>query len=319
MRKTPLLALMLALMFTTWALALSTPARAADKLTVLLEWFVNPDHAPLVVAKQLGLFEKQGLDVELVAPSDPSSVPRLVAAGQADVGVHYQPALYLDHAAGLPIVRFATLVETPLNGITILADGPVKTLADLKGKTVGYSVSGFETALLGRMLANAGIAIGDVELVNVNFALTPALISGKVDATVGSYRNFELTQMRIEGREGRIFYPEEHGVPVYDELIFVTRKELEKDGRLPRFLAAIEDATLYLTNHPQEAWKRFIAAYPDLDNELNRQAWLDTLPRFAKRPAALDSSRYERFGAFLVEEKLIDKAPAVSDITIEVR
>lgn len=315
MRKIPLLAIALGAL----ALAVSTPTRAADKLTVLLEWFVNPDHAPLVVADRLGLFEKAGLDVELVAPSDPSSVPRLVAAGQADVGVHYQPSLYLDHAAGLPIVRFATLVETPLNGITVLADGPVRTLADLKGRKIGYSVSGFETALLGRMLSSAGVVMDDVELVNVNFALTPALIGGKVDATVGSYRNFELTQMRLEGREGRIFYPEEHGVPTYDELILVTRRALDGDDRLPRFLAAVEDATLYLTNHPEEAWKLFVAAYPDLDNELNRRAWFDTLPRFARRPAALDRRRYERFGAFLVEQGLIGKAPSLDDINIDVR
>lgn len=306
-------------LFAALTLAWSAPARAADKLTVLLEWFVNPDHAPLVVADRLGLFEKAGLDVELVAPSDPSSVPRLVAAGQADVGVHYQPALYLDHAAGLPIVRFATLVETPLNGVTVLADGPVRTLADLKGRKIGYSVSGFETALLGRMLSHAGVAMDDVETVNVNFALTPSLIGGKVDATVGGFRNFELTQMRLEGSEGRIFFPEEHGVPAYDELILVTRRALENDGRLPRFLDALQEASLYLANHPQEAWKLFIAAYPDLDNALNRQAWHDTLPRFAKRPAALDRRRYDRFGAFLAEQKLIDKAPALDEINIEVR
>lgn len=316
MRKMSLIA---ASVMSIVSAAVAPAAQAADKLTVMLEWFVNPDHAPLVVADGLGLFDKAGLDVALVPPSDPSSVPRLVAAGQADVGVHYQPSLYLDHAAGLPIARFATLVETPLNGITVLADGPVKTLADLKHKKIGYSVSGIETALLGKMLASANLTAGDVELVNVNFALTPALLSGKVDATLGSYRNFELTQMRLEGREGKIFFPEDHGVPAFDELILVTRKELDKDDRLPRFLDAIEEATLYLTNHPDEAWKLFVAAYPDLDDELNRQAWRDTLPRFAKRPGALDPRRYDRFGAFLVEQGLIDKAPHLSDINIEIR
>src|SRR6185312_8256005 len=168
----------------------ATPALAADKLTVLLDWFVNPDHAPLVVAKEKGFFKDEGLDVELVPPSDPSAVPRLVGAGQADVGVYYQPNLYLDHAAGVPIVRFGTLVETPLNSVIALADGPVKSLADLKGKSVGYSVSGFEDALLAEMLASAGLGLKDVHLVNVNFSLSPALISGKVDAVIGGYRNF---------------------------------------------------------------------------------------------------------------------------------
>lgn len=294
-------------------------ATAAEKLTVMLEWFVNPDHAPIVVAKELGLFEKAGLDVELIPPADPSSVPRLVAAGQADIGVHYQPNLYLDHAAGLPLVRVGTLVETPLNTVTVLDDGPIQRLADLKGKRIGFSVSGFEDAMLGRMLATAGLKKNDVELINVNFALSPSLIAGKVDATIGGFRNFELTQMRLEGHEGRSFFPEEHGVPVYDELVFVADKARIADKRLRPFLAAVEQGAIFLTNHPDDAWKLFIKAYPNLDDELNRSAFKDTLPRFAKRPAALDRGRYERFGAFLAESGLIGKAPAVDEIAVEVR
>jgi putative hydroxymethylpyrimidine transport system substrate-binding protein len=298
-------------------LAAIGPSHAQDRLTVLLEWFVNPDHAPLVVAQELGLFEEAGLDVELLPPSDPSIVPRAVASGQADIGIHYQPNLYLDHAAGVPLIRIGTLVETPLNTVTVLADGPIESIADIAGKRIGYSVSGFQDAMLGRMLEIAGVALDDVELINVNFSLSPSLIGGQVDATIGGFRNFELTQMRIEGHEGRAFFPEEHGVPVYDELIFVTRPDLVGDDRLPRFLQAVERGAIHLTNHPEESWKLFIRAYPDLDDELNRQAWTDTLPRFAKRPVALDRARYRRFGEFMAESGLIEAAPEVDTIAVE--
>ena len=308
---------LLVVLFVAMAL-LTTPAVAADKLTVLLDWFVNPDHAPLVVAKQKGFFEQEGLDVELVPPSDPSAVPRLVGSGQADVGVYYQPNLYLDHAAGVPIVRFGTLVETPLNSVIALADGPIGSLADLKGKSVGYSVSGFEDALLGEMLSSVGLGLKDVNLVNVNFSLSPALIAGKVDAVIGGYRNFELTQMRFAGHPGRAFYPEEHGVPPYDELIYITRPALARDPRLPRFLAAVEKAALWLTNHPDDAWQAFTASHPDLDDPLNKQAWQDTLPRFSRSPAAFDAERYRRFGDFLVKRGLIKRAPLLKDISVEV-
>jgi len=300
-------------------LAVTTAAQAQDKLTVLLEWFVNPDHAPLIVAQELGLFEKGGLEVEFLPPSDPSIVPRAVASGQAEIGIHYQPNLYLDHAAGVPLVRFGTLVETPLNTLTVLADGPISSVKELEGKRIGFSVSGFEDAMLGRMLEAAGVDKSSVELINVNFALSPSLISGQVDATIGGFRNFELTQMRLEGHEGKSFFPEEHGVPVYDELIFVTRPDLVEDDRLRRFLGAVEQGAIHLTNHPDESWKLFIGAYPDLDDELNRQAWTDTLPRFAKRPFALDRARYARFGAFMAESGLIEAAPAVEDIAVELQ
>ncbi len=298
---------------------LASPSFANDKLTVMLEWFVNPDHAPMVIAQEKGLFAAAGLDVTLIPPADPSAVPRLVAAKQADIGIHYQPNLYLDHEAGLPIVRIGTLVETPLNTVTVLADGPIKSLADLKGKKVGFSVTGFEDAMLKRMLENAGLKKDDVALVNVNFSLSPSLISGKVDATVGGFRNFELTQMKLEGHEGKAFYPEENGVPPYDELIFIAHRDSAADSRLPRFLGAIEQASVFITNHPDDAWQMFIKAYPDLNDELNRKAFFDTLPRFAKRPAALDTGRYERFGAFMQQMGLVKTAPKVEDLAVEIK
>ena len=301
------------------SLLLPVPSQAADKLSVLLEWFVNPDHAPMVIARERGLFAVANLEVELIPPSDPSVVPRLVSTGEADIGIHYQPNLFLDHDAGLPLVRFGTLVETPLNTITVLADGPIKSLKDLKGKKVGYSVSGFEQAMLKKMLQSEGVSSEDVELINVNFSLSPSLIGGRVDATLGGFRNFELTQMKLEGKTGRAFFPEEHGVPPYDELIYVTRRDLIGDERLPRFLSAVEQASIFLTNHPQEAWELFIKAYPNLDDELNKTAFFDTLPRFAKRPAALDRGRYARFGAFMQEMDLIKATPKTEDVAIEIR
>lgn len=300
-------------------LALGSPAVAADRLTVLLDWFVNPDHVPLVVAKEKGYFSDAGLDVELVAPADPSLPPKLVAAGEGDVAVTYQPNLQLDINEGLPLVRIGTLVETPLNSVVVLADGPVKSLADLKGRKVGFSVGGFEDAVLGRMLEGAGLKLSDVELVNVNFSLAPSLIAGQVDAVIGAFRNFELNQMDIEGRPGQAFYPEENGVPVYDELIFVAHKDKAGDARMRAFVEAIGRAAVYATNHPDEALALFFKAYPDLDDELNRRAFGDTLPRFAKRPAALDSGRYATFAAFLRDRGLIDEVPPVGSYAVEPR
>jgi len=301
------------------SLAAVPPAFAADKLTVLLDWFVNPDHAPLVVAAQQGFFADEGLDVELVPPSDPAAPPRLVAAGQADVAVTYQPSLYEQVAAEMPLARFGTLVETPLNTVIVLADGPVKTLADLKGRTIGFSVAGFEDVLLSAMLRSAGLTPADVKVINVNFALSSSVMTGAVDAVVGGYRNFELTQMALEGKPGRAFFPEEHGVPAYDELILVARRDRLDDPRLPRFLAAVERAALWITNNPEAGWKSFVAANPSLDDELNARAWKDTLPRFAKRPAALDRGRYERFATFLTEAGLIKSLPPITDYAVELR
>jgi putative hydroxymethylpyrimidine transport system substrate-binding protein len=300
------------------ALSLS-PASAADKLTVLLDWFVNPDHAPLIIAKQAGFFEKRGLDVELVEPADPNAPPKLVAAKQADIAVTYQPNLYLQVQEGLPLVRIGGVVDTPLNCLVTLEGGSVKTLADLKGKKVGYSISGFEDALLGVMLENAGLKATDVEMINVNFALTQALMSKQVDAVIGAFRNFELTQIKLAGGKGLAFFPEEHGVPLYDELIYVARQDRVTDPNIKKFLDAVQDAAIYIVNHPDESWALFAKAYPKLDDELNRTAWKDTLPRFSRTPAALDRIRYDNFANFMKTRGLIKQVPRVDTYTTEVR
>jgi putative hydroxymethylpyrimidine transport system substrate-binding protein len=236
-----------------------------------------------------------------------------------DIAISYQPTLHAQIEEGLPLKWIGTLVETPLNSLIVLKDGPIKELKDLKGKKIGFSVSGFEDAMLGQMLQSVDLSVDDVELINVNFALSPSLMSGQVDAVIGAYRNFELTQIEIEGKEGKAFYPEENGVPIFDELIYVVHKDKTDDPRYAKFMAAIEAATIFLTNHPDEAWNAFIEAYPNLNDELNKRAWADTLPRFAKRPAALDEGRYQRFAEFMAENDLISKVVPVDTYAVEIR
>ena len=293
------------------------PAGAQDKLTIMLDWFVNPDHAPLIVAQEKGYFKSTGLEVKMIAPADPNDPPKLVAAGKVDLAVSYQPQLHVQVSEGLPLARIGTLVSTPLNSLVVLEGGPIKSIKDLKGKKIGFSVGGFEDALLAAMLSKHNLSIKDVELINVNFSLSPSIVAGKVDAVIGAFRNFELNQMDIIGRPGIAFYPEEEGVPPYEELIIVANKAKVTDKRYSQFLDAVERGVQYLINHPDKSWQLFIRAHKNLDDELNRRAWRDTLPRFALRPSALDSKRYNRFAAFLKKQGLIKKVQPVSEYAIE--
>ena len=92
------------------------------------------------MAQEKGFFKARGLDVEFVAPSNPNDPPKLVAAGKADLAVSYQHQHQMQVAEGLPLTRIATLVATPLNSLVVLADGPVKSIADLKGKTIEVEI-----------------------------------------------------------------------------------------------------------------------------------------------------------------------------------
>ncbi len=295
----------------------ASPVLALDKMTLLLDWFVNPDHGPIIVAQEKGYFTEQGLEVEVIAPADPSDPPKIVAAGKGDLAISYQPSLHLQVAEGLPLIRVGTLIATPLNCLLVLKEGPIQTIADLDGSKIGFSVAGVEEALLTAILEKHGVSLNSVELVNVNWSLSPSLMSKQVDAVIGAYRNFELNQMEIEGVEGRCFYIEEEGVPNHDELIYVAHSEQLDVKKIRRFLRATELATQFIVNHPEESWEIFRSSSPELDDELNAKAWVDTLPRFALRPEALDAGRYHRFEQFLSDAGLVEGMRPVTELAID--
>ena len=288
-------------------LTLSVANAKTDKITIGLDWFINPDHAPLIIAQKRGFFKEVGLEVEMIEPADPNDPPKLVAAGKLDLAISYQPQLHIQVDQGLPVVRVGTLVSVPLNSLVVLENGPIKSISDLKGKKIGFSVGGFEEALLSGMLEKYNIKMTDVDLININFSLSPSLIAKKVDAVIGAFRNFELNQMDIVNHPGKAFYPEEHGVPSYEELIYISNVKNRNNPVFDKFFKAIQKATLTIINDPETTWQDFSTYRKGLDDELNKRAFKDTLSRFTLRPQAHDLKTYEEFGNFLKEKGIIKK------------
>lgn len=303
----------LKIILSLFTLTLTSNVNASsEKLTIGLDWFINPDHAPLIIAKKRNFFKDLNLDVEMIEPADPNDPPKLVAAGKLDIAISYQPQLHIQVDQGLPVARIGTLVSVPLNSLVVLRDGPIKKISDLRGKKVGFSVGGFEEALLSGMLQKYNLNMSDVELVNINFSLSPSLIAKKVDAVIGAFRNFELNQMDIVNKPGRAFYPEEHGVPTYEELIYIANQKNKNNPLFDKFFNAIQKATLTIINDPESTWKDFSSFRKGLDDELNKRAYKDTISRFALRPQAHDLKTYKNFSKFLKNKGIIKQ-----DINVE--
>ncbi len=311
--RRPVLAILAALA----ALLPPRPAGAADRLTIILDWFVNANHEALLSAQYSGAYARHGLDVRFIVPSDPGSPPRLLAAHQADLCISYQPQLPLLDQGGLGLVRVGTLEDTPLNTLIVAADGPIHTLADLRGRRIGASVGGADDALLKGMLASVGLKPSDVSVTEVNFQLEQALMSHQVDAIIGGMRNYELIDLDQRGFKARAFYPEEHGVPLYDELVVLARNDERSDPRIPRFLAALQEGTVALLNHPDEMWQAFVKEHPDLDTRLNHAAWSASLPRQDPQPALLDAERYAAFERFMVAQGTLKAPLPVQDMAVQ--
>lgn len=311
--------------FTHGLLALSIQAsqplkkiNSSESLKVILDWYPNPDHAPLLIAQKKGFFAQEKLDVHFIVPGDPSEPVKLVAANKADIAISYQPQLYMHVGQHLPIIRFATLINTPLNCLIADQSKNIHSLKDLKGKTIGLSSPGSDEIELEAMLKSHGLSLKDVKLIYIHYNLIQSLLTHRVDAIIGGMRNIELIELKLRGFPTRVFYPEENGVPLYDELILIGHQKKINDPRFSRFVKALTLATSYLVNHPNESWELFIKNYPDLNNEIYQKAWFETLPRFNLTPTAIDHSRYQNMENFMLSHGAIKISLHLSHYTTEI-
>jgi putative hydroxymethylpyrimidine transport system substrate-binding protein len=290
----------------------------ADRMTVILDWLWNPNHAALFAAWRSGAFARRGLDVNLIAPSDPDSPSRLVAAGQADLAIGYGSQINMITAAGLPLLRVATLIDSPLNTVMALGNSGVRSLADLRGKRIGISVGGVEEAILDAMLRSAGVGAHDVTVVKVNYNMVSALISHRLDAATGAFRNNEVLQVEQLTRiKPVVFLPEQHGVPLYDELILMAHRNRRADPRLRRFMAGLAEGTATLLKDPAAMWRAFAAAHPELATPLNQTSWTVTMPHIARNPWTLDAKRYLAFQQFALAAGIVTRTLPLDQFAVD--
>jgi putative hydroxymethylpyrimidine transport system substrate-binding protein len=294
-------------------------AHPPKDLTVVLDWFVNPNHAPLFVADQEGFFAKRGLRVKFITPAMALEGEKMVAANRADIALTYQPVLSCHVIHGLPIIRFATLIDRPLNCLVVLQDGPVHSLRDLAGKRIGSSASEIDSIIFSTMLASVNLNLKDVKVTNVGFNLVPALLTKQIDGFIGGMRNFEPLVIEGAQKTPRVFYPEKYGFPQYDELIFVTNKNKINDPTLVAFTAAVKAGVGYLRKNPISSWKKFAVLHPELNNSLNKRVWFATLPYFARDPAKLNQKRYEKLMQFMGKGKQNKYLPKITEYAVELK
>jgi putative hydroxymethylpyrimidine transport system substrate-binding protein len=250
----------------------------------MLDYFPNADHAGIYAAEASGEYDAVGLDVTIQPPPDPSAPLKLLQAGRADVAISYEPELLLARDQGADLVSVGALVQTPLTSIISLAgEDAIRRAQDLQGTRVGTAGIPYQSAYLETILREAGVDPGSVKETNVGFNLTPAMISGRVDATLGSFWNYEGVDLERRGRNPVILRMEDVGVPTYNELIFVARRrDLDEEGasRLRRFLAATARGHATLREDPALGVDALLEADDGLDPGLQAAAVRATLPVF---------------------------------------
>jgi putative hydroxymethylpyrimidine transport system substrate-binding protein len=282
---------------------------------LMLDYFPNADHAGIYAAQAGGDFKEAGLDVEIRQPPDPAAPIKQVAAGRVDLAISYEPEVLRARDQGLSVVSVAALVQEPLTSIISLPKAKISKPADLKGKTVGTAGIDYQDAYLRAILSEAGVPEGSVKVRNVGFGFSPALITGKVDAALGAFWNYEGQELRLRGKRPRIIRIEKAGVPTYNELVLVANESaLERDGdKIRAFIGAVSRGTRDLRRDPERGIDGLLEANPDLDPQLQRASVKVTLPLFfppeGKPFGWQDPTQWDEFSAWMKDNDLLENAP----------
>ena len=238
------------------------------------------------MAEKLGYFADAGLDVSIQTPSDPAAPIKLVAAGQTDLAISYEPEVLLAHEQGLDVVAVGALVDRPLTSMIWLEKSGIKGVADLRGKTIATAGIPYQDAYLKTILARAKLSPGDVKTVNVGFGLLPAILGGKADAMLGGFSNVEGVDLRVRGKDPVVTPVDQLGVPTYDELVLVANRTQPR--RRPRADTASSSppspaAPRRRSKSPDATVEALREANPDLDPKLTRAEVEATLPLLSPR------------------------------------
>lgn len=288
-----------------------TGAPPRSGLTLLLDYLPNPDHVGIYTAQARGEFAKAGLNVKIRTPSDPAAPLKLVVAGKADLAISYEPEVLLARDKGAQILSVAALATRPLTSLMSVGGRPVDP-KDLGGKRIGTAGIPYQDAYLAEILQSAGVDPGSVKKVNVGFNLVPAMLSGRVDATLGAFWNVEGVQLEQQRKRPRILPVDRAGVPTYDELVLVARVDTvrENGSLIRRFIQALQRGTRAAREDPAAGVDALLAAAPDLKRPFARASVKATLPAlFPQDPSRpfgwQDVAQWSAYADWMVRNDLL--------------
>ena len=300
--------------------AVTGKAGSTQSLTLMLDWFPNADHVGIYQAQAEGDFTKADLNVRIEVPSDPSDPLKLLAAGKVDAAISYEPEVLLARNQGLPLVSVAAIVQEPLTSIVSVGSKHITKPSQLRGKRVGDAGIPYQHAYLETILARAHVPASSVKEINVGDNLVPAMLSGRVDATLGAYWNYEAIQLAQLHKHPNVIHMQTVGVPDYDELVVVVRKNtiVNHPDIVRRFVQALARGYESVRRNPQAGVTNLVHASPGLDPKLQLASVQATLPAFfPSNPADpwgwQNPNQWNAYGQWMLTNHLISDPNAVLD------
>ena len=259
---------------------------ALTELTVATEWpFPDPLWIPFLAAQDQGFYEQAGLDVTVQPPPDNSTTMRILAEGQAHVGLSAITDVVFAKTEGLPIVSVANMSQSNNWGLFSLDDRPIEISA-LAGKKIGIYNDSWTAAMLPLMLESGGLTMDDVQTVAATTSVIPLLLRGKIDVAteVTNLGGVEITTSG--GGEPQVLLAPEAGAPDTPVWVYVANADFaaENPDVVTAWLEATKQGAEWATENAEEAVALFEQAYPEVASahEYNLEAWSATIPLLTK-------------------------------------
>ena len=280
------------------------------RVTVMLDWTPNTNHAGMYLAVQNGWYEDAGMDVRIIQPGEQGGLPAL-ASGDADFAVTVQEALTPARAQGAPVVSVAAIIASNTSSLVALADEGIDRPADLEGHRYGGFGGELETELVRSLVGCDGGDPDAVEFVEV----------GNVDYRAGLERDFYDFVWIFDGWDG--IRLEQAGLDTtsirfadhfdcipdwYTPLLATSQRLMDDDPQLVRdFMAVTARGYGQAIEAPDEAADALLASAPELDEDLVRES-----ARYLAREYApdgpwgvQDAAVWDGFTAFLQEAGIV--------------
>lgn len=306
----------------TNAATASGDAAASTSMTLLLDWFPNPDHVSLYTAQKDGDWKAQGLNVKLQAPSNSTDALKLVSLGQVQLAITYEPQIITAATQNLDITAVGALIPNSLTAMILSGKQGITQPKQLEGKTLGSTGDPVTDKIFDTVLQHYGVDSSKVKVVSLDQGLVPAIVSGKVAGVTGAYPNIEGVQLKDEGIDPQIFRASDAGVDESDELVIIAQKsKLQKDpayqSLVRKFLAGLAKGDAKAQADPAyavQAIKPVAKGYSA--DELVKM--VDATVPFLKNPAGgfgkLDVTKWQSFADWMLSEKLLTKHVDVNSV-----
>ncbi|MFJ7647192.1 ABC transporter substrate-binding protein [Lysinibacillus sp. NPDC097279] len=247
------------------------------KVSVVLDWTPNTNHTGLYVAKKLGYFEEQGLDVDIILPGD-AGADQLVASGKAQFGVSYQEGITQARVQGVPLVSIAAIIQHNTSGFASIASKGITSPKDYEGKTYGGWGSPIEQAVLQSLMQKEQADIKKLDIVNAGDLDFFTMMQKDIDFA-WIYYAWTGIEAELRGETLNMQYLTDYSEQLdYYTPVLATNEKMIKDNPdvVKAFVAATTKGYEYAIEQPNEAADILLEAVPDLDKALvhKSQEWL---------------------------------------------